>query len=186
MGDSSIGPFEGILCLAGPPGSGKTTAGLRVSEELGLPFFDLDRLVEEKTGSTVKRIFAESGEVTFRRLEFECLRRAILIRPSVLAVGGGCFLNRSALSLALEHTTVITLIASADVLASRCKSGSRPLAVTERDLESILESRRDHYLSLPNRIETDGLTMAEVAGRIESLLNDLTSLKGARTADPSP
>ena len=186
MCDPSIAAFDGVLCLAGPPGSGKTTAGLRVSKALGIPFFDLDRLIEEKAGRPVERIFTESGETSFRRLELECLRGAIRTRPSVLAVGGGCLLDRDALSLVLESTIVITLVASDDVLAARCEGGSRPLAVTDTDLESLLQSRSDHYLSLPNRIETDGLTAAEVACRIESLLNQLTSDHGAPTGAPSP
>ncbi len=186
MCDPRNAAFDGILCLAGPPGSGKTTAGLIISKTLEIPFFDLDRLIEEKAGRPVERIFTESGETHFRRLEFECLQSAVRTRPSVLAVGGGCLLDRDAFSLVLESTILVTLVASDEALTARCEGGSRPLAVTDTDLVSLLQSRRDHYLSLPNRIETDGLTPAEVADRIESLLNHLTAGHGAPTGDPSP
>ena len=75
--------------LTGFMGSGKTTAGRRLAERLGMPFVDLDQEVERRAEMTVREIFERQGEPSFRRLEAEALR-ALLAEPDlVVATGGG-------------------------------------------------------------------------------------------------
>jgi len=62
------------VIFTGLPGSGKTTCGAHLGEELGLPFFDTDELIESSECRTIKDIFATEGEAHFRLLEREVLR----------------------------------------------------------------------------------------------------------------
>ena len=55
--------------LVGFMGVGKTTVGRQVASRLGLPFYDLDVLIEERAGQNVAEIFTRSGEGAFRALE---------------------------------------------------------------------------------------------------------------------
>src|SRR5690606_19046140 len=57
------------VILVGLPGTGKSTTGRRLAKMLVVPFADSDDLVEQATGRTVREIFAEDGEITFRGLE---------------------------------------------------------------------------------------------------------------------
>ncbi|MFN7015644.1 MAG: shikimate kinase, partial [Fimbriimonadales bacterium] len=41
------------LYLIGNMGSGKTTVGKQVAQRLGLPFYDLDALIEQMAGATI-------------------------------------------------------------------------------------------------------------------------------------
>jgi len=158
--------FNGIICLAGPPCSGKTSTALQLSKLLCTPFTDMDDVIEAEELRPIHRIFSESGESAFRKQESECLRSVLEWRPQVLALGGGALLDPDNLILVAERSLLITLFARDDVIVERCTGESRPLALTEECLRELLESRREHYLSLPNRVDTEGLTPGEVAARI--------------------
>lgn len=77
-------------------GCGKTYWGEQLSRKLGLPFFDLDHVIEEREETTINTIFNEKGEAHFRLLEKEVLYMLTESHESfVMATGGGtpCFYN---------------------------------------------------------------------------------------------
>lgn len=99
------------IVLVGMPGCGKSTLGKEIAQQINFQFFDLDALIEEKTGKAIPNIFAEKGESYFRKLESEVLEAALSAEDSfVLATGGGapCFnqnmkrINKYALSVYLD------------------------------------------------------------------------------------
>jgi len=99
------------IYLIGMPGSGKSTLGKRLAEELELPFVDLDSEIENHEHRSVQQIFAERGEDHFRQVESQLLREwAGAEKSFVMATGGGapCFLqgieviNQTGLSVFLD------------------------------------------------------------------------------------
>lgn len=76
--------------LVGSSGAGKSTLGAILAARLGLPFHDLDAVIEAAEGHAVAAIFAERGEAAFRGLEARHLM-PLLARPAVLALGGGAW-----------------------------------------------------------------------------------------------
>ena len=80
------------IILLGLPGSGKTYWGSKLADNLQLPFYDLDKLISQEAGLTIREIFDEGGETLFRSLESSTLF-AICQNPTennfVLALGGG-------------------------------------------------------------------------------------------------
>lgn len=99
------------IVLTGLPGSGKTTLGKMLSEELRRPFTDLDKRIEEVEGKSVPAIFEERGEDYFRLREHQCLQEILEGEEGVvLSSGGGapCFhhnmelIKKKALSIYLE------------------------------------------------------------------------------------
>lgn len=77
------------IYLTGFMGSGKTAAGQRLAERLGVPFVDLDTEIERRAGMTVREIFDRHGEPAFRTLEQEALRATGQLPDVVVATGGG-------------------------------------------------------------------------------------------------
>ena len=63
-----------IIYLTGFMASGKSTIGPILANTLGWNFFDLDKLIEEAAGKSIKKIFEENGEDYFRELETRTLR----------------------------------------------------------------------------------------------------------------
>lgn len=118
------------LVLVGMMGSGKSTVGRLVAERLQRPLLDSDVLVEERTGRSVREIFADDGEEAFRTIESQVLIDALASdEPSVIAAAGGVVLhesNREALRTC--DARVVWLMADPDILLARVRNGMhRPL-----------------------------------------------------------
>ena len=78
------------IYLIGFMGAGKTHWGKQLGKKLGIPFFDLDELIEEDTGKTVNEIFEQEGEECFRMKEKDILHLVSESHESmVLSCGGG-------------------------------------------------------------------------------------------------
>lgn len=139
-----------IVFIYGPPASGKTTVGEKISRELaGFEFFDLDRCIEIEVGKTIPAIFKEYGELRFRELESEVLEKIIKKhqnRSLILSLGGGTLLDERNRKLC-ENFGIVFLLEppSEDELARRIasKPNSRPLG-------NKLAERAVHYASFPN------------------------------------
>jgi shikimate kinase len=80
------------IILIGYRGSGKTTLGRRLADELRWPFVDLDERIVEAAGRTIKQIFEESGESAFRELESQHLAEVVVLKDHVISLGGGAIL----------------------------------------------------------------------------------------------
>src|SRR5690625_7637628 len=71
--------------LVGPMGAGKSTIGRVLAGELGLPFHDTDRVIEERTGADIPWIFDVEGESGFRARESGVLAELAEHEPAVVA-----------------------------------------------------------------------------------------------------
>ena len=54
------------IVLTGFMGTGKTTVGQLLAEELHRQFFDTDQIIEEKLDAKISEIFKKIGEPKFR------------------------------------------------------------------------------------------------------------------------
>ncbi len=78
------------VVLIGYMGSGKTTVGKLLTEELKFDFIDLDDYIETSLNDTIAHIFETKGEVYFRKKENELLNEILDDnRDLVIALGGG-------------------------------------------------------------------------------------------------
>src|ERR1700733_10368848 len=89
--------------LIGYRGSGKTTVGPRLADRLWQSFVDVDDLIVRRAGKTIREIFEQSGEKTFRDLETTIVREVALLNNAIISFGGGALdreENRGALTSA--------------------------------------------------------------------------------------
>jgi shikimate kinase len=120
----------GHVVLVGLSGTGKTSVGRRVAAQLNRSFVDADEEIEERTGRTVRGIFAADGEPAFRELEATVMADLLASRePSVIAAGGGAIVTEVTRKLLQQpEVFVVWLTAAPDFLASRTtKKAHRPL-----------------------------------------------------------
>ena len=159
-----------MIALTGFMGSGKTTVGKVLADFLGCPFMDLDDLVVKKAGKSIPDIFAQDGELAFRELEAQILRKTVAKyaeSTAVLALGGGAVLAPASAALLHEKTVCIYLRATLDTLLARLEgeTAGRPLA--DASLADRLSSREPLYEKTAHVIiDTDGLSPDEVADEI--------------------
>ena len=174
------------IVLAGFMGTGKSAVGRAVAQRLGWPFLDTDDLIEAALGLTVQEVFARYGEAFFRAQERQAVSYAATRRDVVIAVGGGALLaaaNKAALEASGQ---IICLDAAPEAILARLPGdSSRPLLAgddPEARVRSFLAARAAHYASLPNHVDTTGLSVAEVAERVIALASQSIANQGAPTA----
>lgn len=124
-------------------GSGKSWTGRLLAARLGLPFLDLDDVIEQTAGKSISDIFAEDGEAAFRRLETEALRATATEPALIISTGGGapCFHD----NMAWMNANGITVFLDPDpaILLSRLSAGRahRPLLQSEEALSQLIAEK---------------------------------------------
>src|SRR6185369_2131402 len=123
--------------------------GRRLARRLGFDFVDTDQVIEDHAGATVSEIFAREGEPAFRRLERETIEGLALERPTVIATGGGTFVDAENRATLHRLGPVVCLVTSPEVILERVsRSDKRPLAsgpgAPER-LAKLYETRLPFY-----------------------------------------
>jgi shikimate kinase/3-dehydroquinate synthase len=165
--------MTGFLFLYGMPGSGKSTVGKALADNLDLPFHDLDREIELSSGKPVWQIFADEGEDGFRRHETEALKRLIGQKPGVIALGGGSLLAAGNRAVAEGAGRVVVLDAPLPVMRARLQTDpqQRPLLAGELDtkLQTLLKDRSEHYRSFENHVDTGALETGRAAWQVQVL-----------------
>lgn len=156
-------------------GSGKTTIGNLLAEQLSSAMTDLDQEIVAHQGQTIPEIFAHGGEASFRRIEHETLQQVLATKNGILATGGGTPLrddNRQMLKQ--DSAPVILLEASPDETARRIQNDSnRPLAnkLDATGLGRLLAERQTSYQDCADfSIATDHLTPQEVVQKVLRVL----------------
>lgn len=127
------------IVLTGFMGAGKTTAGKRIAEKLGITFTDLDCEIERACGVSIKEIFASDGEESFRRIETKMLAEFLSRGGSaIIATGGGAILREENRCLIDERgaLTVFLHVPSEVVWARIRRENHRPLAGDESESET--------------------------------------------------
>ena len=159
------------LYLVGFMCCGKTTVGQALAEELGWPFIDIDREIESREGQTISFIFLKRGEVAFRDLETEMIRRRVSRieagDPSVVALGGGAFVQPRNWELIENNGVTVWLDCSLETIRKRLGDDtSRPLAADRSGLAQLFEDRRPLYTRADFRIDVDTFDISVIVQKI--------------------
>jgi shikimate kinase len=108
-----------ILTLIGYRGTGKTSLAEPLAERLGWVPVDADVEIEGAAECSIREIFEEGGEETFRKLEREVIADLLKQENLVLAAGGGAILNRDTRRDFVAAGPVVWLKASAETIDRR-------------------------------------------------------------------
>lgn len=136
------------IALVGMPASGKSTVGRNLAARIGLPFIDLDDIIEAEAGASCGEIFAREGEPSFRARESRALGQVASGGPVVMATGGGCILAEANRTVLRDNFTVVWLVTEPETAARRSAGGARPLLAGADPLTRMKElhaARRGHY-----------------------------------------
>ena len=144
------------IYLVGSMGSGKSTVGRLLAKKMGLPYFDLDKLIENQEKMSITDIFQKYNEKYFRDLESVTLKQYSEESNFVISTGGGCVLRDQNLCI-LREGLVIYLKISIETQFERVKNRThRPLLnnLTKDTLVQLDEERGPLYTDISN-IEVD-------------------------------
>jgi shikimate kinase len=151
-------------------GSGKSTVGTRLAQQLGWRLVDLDERIEAASGISIPEFFERHGEPAFRQLEAEQLRAALgraveFHESTVIALGGGTYAQPGAPEfLRNAGVPVIWLDTPLEVLLARCTTMSgRPLFRDEASFRALYAQRLPSYQLADFRVDSSGEAAAVVA-----------------------
>lgn len=139
----------GNVILCGFMGSGKTTIGKLLAQELNREFIDLDQWIEKNEGMTVAEIFERRGEPEFRRLERQAAETLGQKSRLVIAAGGGTLTNPSNAAALRENGIIVFLDASLNAVRARLQGDkTRPLLAgpdREEAMKRLYTERTELY-----------------------------------------
>ena len=175
------------LYLVGMMGSGKTSTGRPLAEQLGYGFVDADAVIEQAAGCSIPEIFERDGEAGFRALESQVLNAISQRHSLVVATGGGVVTQQENWGL-LHSGIVIWLDVVPEQLMQRLKADStvRPLLQTDDPdaaLNALLNQRRPLYAEADLTVVIDQETPDAVAEGILQLLPSLLKDPTQRRTD---
>lgn len=162
------------IFLVGFMGSGKSTVGRALAEELGWEFADLDEDIEKHEGMPISQIFDTRGEAEFRRCENAALRSRIRSveagRPCVIALGGGAFLSDENFEMITNNGVTVWLDCPFATVERRLAGqGHRPLARDPEKLRELFAVRRGGYERADYSITVDSDDAGATAAKILAL-----------------
>lgn len=133
------------IVLTGMPGSGKTTVGQYLANELGRRFYDTDAEIVKKTGKEISALFAEIENDGFRALEAEVIAEISgHVTGAVIATGGGAVLRDDNVRALKRTGRLYFLNRSLDKIEP---TADRPLALDRAALEARFRERYERYLA---------------------------------------
>ena len=170
------------LVLIGFMGSGKSTVGRLVANELEMHFVDVDQWIEKRERMSIANIFSQQGEVAFRELETQAVRELAKQENLVIATGGGVVLRRVNVEVLGKTGILIYLSIDAKTALERTKKHShRPLLrerKSEEQMEALFRERQDLYQAIPHCVQSAGRSVTEVVADVIRIYRSNESHKG--------
>ena len=161
------------LVLLGMMAAGKTTLGKIVAKKQGLEFIDTDKSIEKKNLMTVTEIFKKKGEDFFRMEEQKEVLKSLEKNKSVIALGGGAFINKILRENILKNSISVWLDVKLSTLEKRVKwNEKRPLLKKEnkqKKLKELYDERKKIYQLADYKIDCDNLEKKDIAKKIIEL-----------------
>ncbi|HXW60637.1 MAG TPA: 3-dehydroquinate synthase [Myxococcota bacterium] len=180
------------IVLIGFMASGKSHLGRIIADELGFELIDLDAVIEEEEGQSIKNIFAQAGEAYFRDREYKTLKKLERSSSMVLVTGGGTPTHFASAQILPRIGMIFFLDASFELVKKRLKrSNKRPLGLVSSEEEvvklyELYRFRRPLYQTLGQTISVDKEDAKSFARDIISRFtarNELNSLRHIRVED---
>ena len=154
-------------------GVGKSTIAKNLDKRLSCTFVDIDKVIEKYEGKSINIIFKNKGENYFRMIEKKITIKELSKANSVLALGGGAFLNKDIRRKVKETSVSFWLDLNVNILIKRLKkSKKRPLLFGKNLNEAINKlylDRKKTYSKADFKIKCDFLKQHLITDKIVNL-----------------
>lgn len=156
------------IVMVGFMGSGKSSVSRVLAKRTGLPLIDVDKHIEQTQGRKIKQIFAEEGEVGFRRIETQAMAALAFEPKSIISCGGGIVGSAVNRAIVKALGTVVYLEVPCDEAVGRISDPStRPMLNGERPVQEIYDERLPLYRDVADiTIDTSGKSVGQNVGQV--------------------
>jgi shikimate kinase len=153
--------------LVGFMGAGKSSVARALGKRLDWKVEDIDARIERAERRDIPAIFRDDGEPYFRARERETLIGLLPERGTVVASGGGTFIDASNRELMLRDGAVIWLDAPLEIVLKRIPlDGRRPLAADRVGMEQLYNQRLAAYRLAHLRVDAGRGSVEELVDHI--------------------
>ncbi len=162
------------IYLVGFMASGKTTIARSLAARLHWLCEDVDDLIEKRERASVAEIFARRGEPYFRSVEREILQLLQPIRHTVVATGGGTFVDpENRMLINRDGVSVWIDLPLAEIVPRIPLDGRRPLAADRAQLDRLYATRVESYRFAHIRVSASRLPTSAIVDRIVEAIHQL-------------
>lgn len=166
------------IVLTGFMGAGKSSAGKKLAQRLGMKVVDTDELIEKRAGMKISEIFEKQGEAQFREAEKSVIEEVSKLENCVVITGGGVVLKKENMDNLRRNGIIIYLHAAPEIIYQRVKSEShRPLLHVGQPMKKIkelLEFRAPYYANNDLAVDTSNMSVEQV---VEEILKKMGRLQ---------
>lgn len=165
------------IVLVGMMGTGKSSLGRRLAQDLRLPFYDSDAQIEQAANMSIADIFTQHGEADFRDLERRVIARLLKGGGQVIATGGGAFCQPQTQALITQAALSIWLDIPIETLVARVQAQpqKRPLLETDnihQRMTDLLAERHDFYAKADICLSLESDSFKKSAARLLQVVQD--------------
>ena len=163
------------IVFLGMMGSGKTSIGSLVAKKLNIDFFDVDDCIEMKLKMKISKIFKEKGEKFFRQFEEKTTLDVLKKKNTVIALGGGAFLNTNIRrEILINHLSFWLKLDTKTLINRIIKSSKRPIAFksSKDELAEMINNRNKLYSKALFKVDCDNLTKIKIVNNIMNIYDD--------------
>jgi shikimate kinase len=158
------------IALIGFMGTGKSSVGRLIADQLHFSLIDTDELIESRTGKSVAEIFAGEGEPAFRQHEQKVVAELSARKRAVISTGGGVGASEHNLASLKEHALVVCLWASPEKIWERVRTQTHRPLLQEADplakIRQLLAAREKCYKNADVLLNTEVRSLKEVAQQV--------------------
>ena len=132
------------IVLTGLMGSGKSAIGKVLSEKMGVPISDTDKIIEKEVGQTIHEIFNDSGEKYFRQVEEKVVERVLNETAHIISTGGGSILSPKTRKAIKSKSFSIWVQCNVDIISNRIHDQEkRPLLRNRNILATLVKKNKE-------------------------------------------
>lgn len=142
------------IFIIGMPGSGKSSLGRRVANNMRLPYIDMDQRITQALGCSTQEIFDRYGEQAFRNAETNTLIELTRAEPGIVSTGGGTVLRENNRAIMRNHGVIVLIDRPLDEIMSDIKLDRRPLLAQKglSEVERLYHERIDIYRNVADAV----------------------------------
>ena len=132
------------IVLTGLMGSGKSAIGKVLSEKMGVPLSDTDKIIEKEVGKTIYEIFNDSGEKYFRQVEEKVVGRVLDKTAHIISTGGGSILSSKTRNVIKSKSFSIWVQCNVNIISNRIHDKEkRPLLSDKNIVDTLIKKNKE-------------------------------------------
>ena len=162
------------IVLVGLMGSGKSAIGKILSEKIGVPLSDTDKIIEEKVGKTIQEIFNDSGEKYFRQVEEKVVGGVLDGTAHIISTGGGSILSSNTRKAIKSKSFSIWVQCDVNIISNRIlDQEKRPLLNDKNTIDTLIEKNKERikfYRQADSHIVNEN---SNIEMTVEAIVEDL-------------